>query len=184
VEREISIFTLRSSEVQHFATSRSLWIRRSCWVWNVHYVQSPYVAASCSELQRVAASCSELQQIAALLLVGLVDCGTWNTHELRLIALRSSELQHFAASSSILPLVAALLLVGHVDRPRSFLVVGFWPCINPFVWCVWIAQNKPMFDLYHYWVSWGRYLLVSNRRVRHPLGSKKPFVRLWNLNHM
>jgi len=52
---------------------------------------------------------------------------------------------------------------------------------NPFMPFSWICTINPelkfISDLYHQHVSWGRYVLVSSGRVRHPLDSKIFFAR-------
>jgi len=67
-------------------------------------------------------------------------------------------------------------------RPRSFLNAGFRPHIHSFVWCVkftpnWITFRSPLI-----WVSRDWYPLVFSGRVRHPLDSKKFFVRDTTIN--
>ena len=62
-------------------------------------------------------------------------------------------------------------------RPRSCLNARFRPQIHFFVSCVPLTPNYSTFRFPPIWVSRGQYLLGFRGRVRHPLDSKKGFVR-------
>ena len=62
-----------------------------------------------------------------------------------------------------------------IYRQRSFLV-GFRLCTQPCVWfCYHELRTNVFSNVYRYWLSRGRYPLVSSARVRHPLADKKLF---------
>jgi len=56
---------------------------------------------------------------------------------------------------------------------KSFLGCGIWALLPRFcVICTSNSELKYIFDLYHQWVSRGRYPLFSSGRIRHLLDSK------------
>ena len=63
-------------------------------------------------------------------------------------------------------------------RPKSFLDACFLPRYLSF--CTIYSGLTSIPDLYNQWVGLGLYTLVSSGRVRHPLDSKKLFVRLYS----